>query len=79
MVKSLEKTNNIDIVPLTHLERLTQKIRKDNPNVEDINISFEFLIASCFPNVWNNIQEKLRDEHMKGYLEALGKLTEEEN
>ena len=33
-------------------------------------ISFSFLIGSLFPDAWKNIQQALKDEHMKGYLEA---------
>lgn len=52
-----------------------QKISKVVENFDSDEISFSFLIGSLFPDAWKNIQQALKDEHMKGYLEA----KEEEN
>lgn len=34
-------------------------------------ISFEFLVGSCFPDVMNNIKEEMRRQHAQGYAEGL--------
>lgn len=34
-------------------------------------ISFEFLVGSCFPHVLKNIQEEIRLQYTKGYKEGL--------
>lgn len=34
-------------------------------------ISFEFLVGSCFPDVMNNIKEEMRRQHAQGYTEGL--------
>lgn len=47
-----------------------QKISKVVENFEGDEISFSFLIGSLFPDAWKNIQQALKDEHMRGYLEA---------
>ena len=47
-----------------------QKISKVVENFDDDEISFSFLIGSLFPDAWKNIQQALKDEHMRGYLEA---------
>ena len=47
-----------------------QKISKVIENSDSEEISFSFLIGSLFPDAWKNIQQALKDEHMKGYLEA---------
>ena len=47
-----------------------QKISKVVENFDSDEISFSFLIGSLFPDAWKNIQQALKDEHMKGYLEA---------
>ncbi len=39
-------------------------------NFDGDEISFSFLIGSLFPDAWKNIQQALKDEHMRGYLEA---------
>ena len=40
-------------------------------------ISFEFLVGSCFPDVMNNIKEEMRRQHAQGYAEGL-KANEED-
>ena len=47
-----------------------QKISKVVENFDGDEISFSFLIGSLFPGAWKNIQQALKDEHMRGYLEA---------
>ena len=47
-----------------------QKISKVVENFDCDEISFSFLIGSLFPDAWKNIQQALKDEHMRGYLEA---------
>ena len=47
-----------------------QKISKVIENFDSDEISFSFLIGSLFPDAWKNIQQALKDEHMRGYLEA---------
>lgn len=38
--------------------------------IDDIEISFEYLIGSFFPDVLNNIKDRLKDEHTAGYIEG---------
>ena len=47
-----------------------QKISKVIENFDGEEISFSFLIGSLFFFVWKNIQQALKVEYMKGYLEA---------
>ena len=47
-----------------------QKVSEVIENFDGKEISFSFLIGSLFPDAWKNIQLALKDEHMKGYLEA---------
>ena len=60
---------DISIVKLSHLEKVVKNLRRQS-GVKDIDVSFEYICSSCFPTVWNNVQETLKDEHMKGFLEA---------
>lgn len=60
---------------MTVSKKRFQKISEVIENFDDEEISFSFLIGSLFPDAWKNIQQALKDEHMKGYLEA----KEEEN
>lgn len=47
-----------------------QKINEVIEKFDGEEISFSFLIGSLFPDAWKNIQQALKDEHMRGYLEA---------
>ena len=47
-----------------------QKVSEVIENFDGKEISFSFLIGSLFPDAWKNIQQALKDEHIKGYLEA---------
>lgn len=60
---------------MTVSKKRFQQISKVIENFDGDEISFSFLIGSLFPDAWKNIQQALKDEHMKGYLEA----KEEEN
>ena len=33
-------------------------------------ITFEFLVGSCFPNIMNNIKEEMRKQYTKGYIDG---------
>lgn len=47
-----------------------QKVSEVIEKFDGEEISFSFLIGSLFPDAWENIQQTLKDEHMRGYLEA---------
>ena len=53
----------------TKMETLTKvyKILKKN-HIEEV--SFEFLVGSCFPNVMDNIKEEMRRQYTMGYMEG---------
>ena len=49
------------------LDRIN-KIVKDKKIKE---VSFEFLVGSCFPNALENIKEEMRRQYTLGYTEGL--------
>ena len=67
--------DSLDSVKLSKIEEVISSIKrhyKDEPErIPDIEISFEFLIGTFFPNVYNNIQSALKKEHTGGYIEGL--------
>lgn len=63
------KDTQIPNVMLTDIERLTQKIRKDL-EIKDVEVSFEFIIASLFPTSWKNIQNALSTQYREGYMQG---------
>ena len=51
-----------------------KKFRKIEKAIKEHNmeqISFEFLVGSCFPNALKNIKEEMRYQYMKGYSDGL--------
>ena len=51
-----------------------KKLHKINKIVKDNNmkeVSFEFLVGSCFPNALQNIKEEMRRHYTLGYTEGL--------
>lgn len=62
----------------TKMETLTKvyKILKKN-NIKEV--SFEFLVGSCFPNVMDNIKEEMRRQYTMGYVEGQKDRSEMQN
>lgn len=54
---------------LSDLDKLANKIRQAT-NKDDIEISFELIIASLFPTSWKNIQNDLNHQYTKGYIQG---------
>lgn len=48
-------------------------------NLEDFDISFEYIVGSLFPRVFKNIITSLKNEHTLGYIEGYkdGKAAQE--
>lgn len=58
----------LDTVKLSRLKKIVELIERNND--EDVDVTFEYMIASCFPRVWNNIQKRLSYEHTQGYIQG---------
>lgn len=68
---------NVPSVYVSDLEKLTERVRK-NTDGQNVEISFEFIIASLFPTSWKNIQSALAHQYTLGYIQGQ-KDAEEEN
>lgn len=74
----------LDTVKLCRIKSAVASIEKhfqDEPErLEDVEVSFEYVIGSFFPNIWNKIQDTLKEEHTKGFIEGFeeGKKSKEE-
>ena len=60
---------SVDKTKLSKLKKLTEQIEKIS-NTADPDLSFEFLTASLFPNVYRNVQESIRDARIKGFIDG---------
>jgi hypothetical protein len=61
---------------LSDLEKLAQKVRQVSDE-ENVEISFEFILASLFPTCWKNIQADLNSQYTKGYIQGYSDKEEE--
>ncbi len=51
-----------------------EKFHKLHKKIKELNmkeISFEFLVGSCFPNAFENIKEEMRRQYTLGYTQGL--------
>ena len=62
------------------LKKVVKAIDKINPT-DNTEISFEYLVGSCFPSVLRNIKQALHTQYTNGYVEGLreGKSKNEKN
>jgi len=62
----------LDSVKLSRIKAAVASIEKhfeESPErLEDIEVSFEYVIGSFFPKIWEKIQKTLSEEHTKGYI-----------
>ena len=74
-------TENIETgvpsVYISDLEKLVSKVRSHTGD-ENVEVSFEFIIAGLFPTSWQNIQHALSQQYTLGYIQGQ-KDTEEEH
>lgn len=57
-----------------------RKVLKKMENLPDkTEITFEFLLTALFPSVWYNIQEEMRNQYTKGYLQGKEDAKNEHN
>ena len=67
----MEKTieTGVPSVYVSDLEKLAARVRKVTGE-ENVEVSFEFIIASLFPTSWNNIQSALTQQYTLGYIQG---------
>ena len=66
--KPLEKNPIGDFIPVSRLRKITELFKDCQPQEK---ITFEFLIASCFPIIYENINKRLTEEYIKGYNQGI--------
>lgn len=70
--------DNIDTVKLSQIEKVIEKVKKNNPEVEDMDVTFEFVIASLFPRAYYNILDRIKKEKTESFFEGYKSAKEEE-
>ena len=65
----MEEKYNVPNVYIEDLEKLAKKIRSVTGE-ENVEVSFEFIIASLFPTSWKNIQNAMSQQYTRGYIQG---------
>lgn len=70
-----ENKKPIDIVKYSHFKKCLKSLERDfkgQPKVLDnIDISFEYVIGSLFPNILSNIQNEMSNQYIKGFTDRI--------
>lgn len=45
---------------------------------DDSEVSFEYIVGSCFPDILKNIKTEIHTQYTKGYMEGLKEAQKEE-
>ena len=53
-------------IDIEKFNKIIKAIRKNNMK----EVSFEFLVGSCFPKALDNIKEEMRRQYTLGYVEG---------
>lgn len=53
-------------IDIEKFNKVVKAIRKNNMK----EVSFEFLVGSCFPKALDNIKEEMRRQYTLGYVEG---------
>lgn len=62
-----------DFVPLSAIRTMVDRL-KDRP--DDMPITFEFLCASLFPTIYENVQTAINKSYTDGYIEGRNSVNE---
>ena len=61
----------IDTVKFSRLKRMVHSLELHNKEDIDMDISFEYIIASLFPSCYSNIQDELKRQYTLGYMQGI--------
>lgn len=60
------------------LKKIIAQLKKNNFKDSDL-VSFEYIVGSCFPNIYENIKTEIRTAYTKGYIEGLSSKEDASN
>lgn len=64
---------------ITKLGQLRKIVKKLNKLDDNTDVTFEFLLTALFPSVWSSIQEEMRKQYTRGYLQGKEDSKNEQN
>ena len=62
---------------IKNIEKNARKQGRTEEEIDEIPISFEYLIGSFFPEIVKNVEREANIQHTKGYIEGYNAAKEE--
>ena len=65
--------DHLDTVKFSKLKKVINSLEEHpitKDRLEDLEVSFEFIIGSLFPDILENIKDKITNSYIEGYLAA---------
>ena len=69
MDKEINFENRIT-VSFGKLKKIMESLEKTHMKNDDL-VSFEYIVGSCFPNVFENIKTEIRTAYTQGYMDGI--------
>ena len=57
----------MDFTKLSRLRKMVNTLESAAGPQNDMDVSFEYIAASLFPNLYNNVREKMTQQYIEGY------------
>ena len=77
----MQEPKSYGSVKLTSVKAAIKQIEEhyqDCPErLEDVEVTFEYLVGSFFPKIIDNINKKMNDTYMQGYLQGFNEGKEQ--
>ena len=79
----MRETESYGKVPLSRVKAAIKQVENhyiDCPErLEDVELTFEYLIGSFFPKIVENINKKMNEAYTQGYIQGLKEAKETKN
>lgn len=66
--------SKFETAKLSHIKHLIEVIERRSDELgadpNEAVVGFEFLVGSCFPRAWENMQNHLNQTYMDGYIQG---------
>lgn len=66
----MEQKTSVPSVRIKDIEKMIKKIYSDLGKDNNIELSFEFILATLFPTCYKNIMDDLKRQYTLGYIQA---------
>lgn len=72
MMNEDEVLKQLPTVPFLKVEAAIEMIKKQFPDTyKDLSLSFEYLVGSFYPTIFDNMKSALKDAYTQGYAQGI--------